>query len=103
WALHTTVGTVVELSFPRIQKTWFHLHVPLAGSTPLPVWVAWPTIAARSWRLRMGVNTCSPGGLELCAWIRDIPDFPKPGIMFKDITPLLSSPAGLSLAVEFMT
>jgi adenine phosphoribosyltransferase len=51
----------------------------------------------------MGVKTCSPGGLELCSWIRDIPDFPKPGILFKDITPLLASPAGLSLAVEFLT
>lgn len=34
--------------------------------------------------------------------IRDIPDFPKPGILFKDITPLLADPAGLALAVEFM-
>jgi len=40
--------------------------------------------------------------LELCAWIRDIPDFPKPGIMFKDITPLLADAAGLALAVELM-
>jgi adenine phosphoribosyltransferase len=28
--------------------------------------------------------------LDLRQFIRDIPDFPKPGIMFKDITPLLS-------------
>jgi adenine phosphoribosyltransferase len=34
--------------------------------------------------------------------IRDVPDFPKPGIMFKDITPLLADPAGLALAVELM-
>jgi adenine phosphoribosyltransferase len=34
--------------------------------------------------------------------IRDIPDFPKPGIMFRDITPLLADPAGLALAVELM-
>lgn len=34
--------------------------------------------------------------------IRDVPDFPKPGILFKDITPLLGDPAGLALAVEFM-
>jgi adenine phosphoribosyltransferase len=27
--------------------------------------------------------------------IRDVPDFPKPGIVFKDITPLLRSPEGL--------
>ena len=34
--------------------------------------------------------------------IREIPDFPKPGIIFKDITPLLADPEGLSLAVELM-
>jgi adenine phosphoribosyltransferase len=34
--------------------------------------------------------------------IRDIPDFPKPGILFKDITPLLRDPAGLAMAVELM-
>ncbi|MBC01896.1 MAG: adenine phosphoribosyltransferase [Phycisphaerae bacterium] len=34
--------------------------------------------------------------------IRDIPDFPKPGIIFKDITPLLGDPAGLAMAVEVM-
>lgn len=28
-------------------------------------------------------------------YIRDVPDFPKPGIVFKDITPLLQSPEGL--------
>jgi len=35
--------------------------------------------------------------------IRDVPDFPKPGVIFKDITPLLADPAGLSLAVEYLT
>ena len=35
--------------------------------------------------------------------IRDVPDFPKPGVVFKDITPLLHHPAGLSLAVEYLT
>ena len=29
--------------------------------------------------------------LNLLDYIRDIPDFPKPGIVFKDITPLLGS------------
>ena len=51
----------------------------------------------------MAAKTATPGALELCGWIRDVPDFPKPGILFKDISPLLASPAGLSLAVEFMT
>jgi adenine phosphoribosyltransferase len=32
--------------------------------------------------------------------IRDIPDFPKPGILFKDITPLVRDPASLRLAVH---
>jgi adenine phosphoribosyltransferase len=33
-------------------------------------------------------------------YIRDVPDFPKPGILFKDITPLLQSPAGLRESIE---
>jgi adenine phosphoribosyltransferase len=36
---------------------------------------------------------------DLAAHIRDIPDFPKPGILFKDITPLLLDPGALSDAV----
>src|SRR5215213_1134886 len=39
---------------------------------------------------------------RLKALIRDIPDFPKKGIMFRDITPLLASPSGLGLAVELL-
>ncbi|MEI8196442.1 MAG: adenine phosphoribosyltransferase [Phycisphaerae bacterium] len=39
---------------------------------------------------------------DLHALIRDVPDFPKQGIVFKDITPLLASPAGLALAVEML-
>ncbi|HSI33172.1 MAG: adenine phosphoribosyltransferase [Phycisphaerae bacterium] len=34
--------------------------------------------------------------------IRDIPDFPKKGILFRDITPLLASPSGLALSVELL-
>jgi adenine phosphoribosyltransferase len=37
--------------------------------------------------------------LELADYIRSIPDFPKPGILFRDITPLLSSPEAFSQAV----
>jgi adenine phosphoribosyltransferase len=36
---------------------------------------------------------------DLRALVRDIPDFPKPGIVFKDITPVLASPGGLDGAV----
>ncbi len=37
--------------------------------------------------------------LELRSFIRDIPDFPRPGIVFKDITPLLLDPGALAAAV----
>lgn len=36
----------------------------------------------------------------LKAAIRDVPDFPKPGILFKDITPILSDPALFRSAVD---
>jgi adenine phosphoribosyltransferase len=39
---------------------------------------------------------------DLRRLIRDVPDFPKPGVLFRDITPLLADPAGLALAVELM-
>jgi len=42
-------------------------------------------------------------GMDLSAYIRDVPDFPKPGILFKDITPLLADPAALAMAVELMS
>ena len=35
--------------------------------------------------------------------IRTVPDFPKPGIVFIDIMPLLGDPAGLALAVELVS
>jgi adenine phosphoribosyltransferase len=41
--------------------------------------------------------------LDLSRHIYDVPDFPKKGIIFKDITPLLREPAALSLAVELLT
>jgi adenine phosphoribosyltransferase len=37
---------------------------------------------------------------RLTSKIRDIPDFPKPGIIFKDITPLVKDPAALRLAIH---
>jgi adenine phosphoribosyltransferase len=39
---------------------------------------------------------------EIYEAIRDVPDFPKPGIIFKDITPLLLDPARFRRAVELM-
>ena len=37
--------------------------------------------------------------MNLKDYIRDIPDFPQPGILFRDITPLLASPAAFDCAV----
>jgi adenine phosphoribosyltransferase len=36
-------------------------------------------------------------------YIRDIPDFPQPGILFRDITPLLSDPKALRYVVDAFT
>ncbi|HUP47419.1 MAG TPA: adenine phosphoribosyltransferase, partial [Thermoanaerobaculia bacterium] len=38
--------------------------------------------------------------MRLADYVRDVPDFPKPGIVFKDITPLLRSPEALARTVE---
>ena len=35
-------------------------------------------------------------------YIRDVPDFPKPGIVFKDITPLLQNRSAFRDAIEVM-
>jgi adenine phosphoribosyltransferase len=38
--------------------------------------------------------------VDLKDYIRAIPDFPKPGILFRDITPLLASPAAFQAAID---
>src|SRR5258706_7369 len=44
-----------------------------------------------------------PGMIDtLKPLIREIPDFPKKGILFRDITPLLANPSGIALAVELL-
>lgn len=40
--------------------------------------------------------------MELKDYIRDVPDFPKPGILFKDITPLLKNPAAFRHAIGLL-
>ncbi|MBD2436828.1 adenine phosphoribosyltransferase [Nostoc sp. FACHB-110] len=39
--------------------------------------------------------------MDLKSLIRDIPDFPKPGILFRDITTLLRDPEGLRYTIDF--
>jgi adenine phosphoribosyltransferase len=38
--------------------------------------------------------------MDLAKYLRDVPDFPKPGILFKDITPLLASPVAMKTAID---
>lgn len=38
--------------------------------------------------------------MDLATFLRDVPDFPKPGILFKDITPLLAEPRALAAAID---
>jgi adenine phosphoribosyltransferase len=37
---------------------------------------------------------------EIKKLIRDVPDFPKPGIVFRDFTPLIGDPRGLAAVVD---
>jgi len=38
--------------------------------------------------------------LDLASFVRDVPDFPKPGILFRDITPLLANPVAFRVAIQ---
>lgn len=48
----------------------------------------------------MSSGSATVAGHALRALVRDIPDFPREGILFKDITPLLADPEALRLAVD---
>jgi adenine phosphoribosyltransferase len=39
---------------------------------------------------------------QIMALVRDVPDFPKPGIVFKDITPLLSNASAFRSCIELL-
>lgn len=39
---------------------------------------------------------------ELRRFVRDVPDFPTPGILFRDITPLLASPEAFASSIDAM-
>src|SRR3954452_17366444 len=46
--------------------------------------------------------SAAPGTLDLRSYIRDIPDYPKPGILFRDITPMLLDPEALEHAIALL-
>ncbi len=39
---------------------------------------------------------------DFASFVRDVPDFPTPGILFRDITPLLASPSAFEAAIKEM-
>ena len=50
----------------------------------------------------MATETTSQSESQLRSLIRDIPDYPKPGIMFKDITPMLADAVAFAAATRAM-
>ena len=42
----------------------------------------------------------APADLDLRAYVRDIPDFPQPGIVFRDVTPVFLDPGALRVAID---
>src|SRR5207248_2585871 len=61
---------------------------------------------ARSRGARTVVRSVVACGLvdadKLWSFIRDIPDFPQPGVVFRDITPLLGDAAAFRAATELL-
>ena len=40
--------------------------------------------------------------MDLTRWIREVPDYPKPGVLFRDITPLLAHPPAFNYVVDML-
>lgn len=51
-------------------------------------------------RATAGAAEATVSQIDLRRYIRDIPDFPQPGILFRDVTPLLEDAAAFRAAVE---
>jgi len=49
------------------------------------------------------MTSSPPTAADLAAAIRNIPDFPQPGIQFKDITPVLGDPRLFAASIDLMT
>jgi adenine phosphoribosyltransferase len=58
------------------------------------------------WLIRLSRSTFGASSqlfskmVDLSSFVRDIPDYPKPGILFRDITPLLADPVAIKTAAE---
>ena len=53
--------------------------------------------------MRNPMNNQNLQQINLKSLIRTVPDFPKPGIQFKDITPVLRNPTSFKSAIDQMT
>src|SRR5688500_8150125 len=83
---------------PTMPAPWFERssrgsrHQPIgssaAGSVSLPYWLL-PTPYCLDLPM-----------LDLKALVRSIPDYPKPGILFRDITTLIENPEGFRESIE---
>jgi adenine phosphoribosyltransferase len=60
-----------------------------------------PQVQARLCGESAGSDTLT--AMDLKAYIRDVPDFPTKGILYRDITPLLLAPAAVAFALDAMT
>jgi adenine phosphoribosyltransferase len=54
-------------------------------------------------RRRQAFNVAMAAQGELAAYIRDVPDFPDSGVLFRDVTPLLKAPKAYRAALDAMT
>jgi adenine phosphoribosyltransferase len=71
---------------------------PLARAAPTPRGVSTRAVQPP---MRVVVPATSVDTLAYVrALIRNVPDFPKPGILFKDITPLLADPKGFHIVID---
>ena len=44
--------------------------------------------------------TSSTSRLDLKQWIRDVPDHPQPGVLFKDLSPLMADPTAMRYVTD---
>ena len=51
-------------------------------------------------RVRRLIDKITVGGESLADYVRTIPDFPKPGVLFRDVTGLLDTPRVFNLALD---
>ena len=89
-------GQAVVASRPRIQRL-----TPLAFPAKVVRWTA-PVIdgGEGTAMVESGSNPDTLDTALLQALVRDVPDFPQAGIVFRDITPLLGNGAALRSAVD---